>query len=168
MSLRGKKKSKASAQASRQTEDSAQDTPKSLKNKQENIDEEDTQAIPQEDPDNLDDEVPPLEFVSDSTKERYEYRPVLRTEIVYRKPEDRVTSEVMTKFELCEIISIRAKQLEQGKTVFTDVGDLTDPPAIAKKEIVDKKCPLSIVRMITDRIAEKWQVNEMAIPYDAL
>lgn len=127
-------------------------------------DEEGTQV----DQETQEDEVPQLEFISDSTKERYEYRPVLRTEIVYRKPEDRVTSEVMTKFELCEIISIRAKQLEQGKTVFTDVGDLTDPLAIAKKEIVDKKCPLSIVRMITDRIAEKWQVNEMAIPYDAL
>ena len=122
----------------------------------------------QVDQETQEDEVPQLEFISDSTKERYEYRPVLRAEIVYRKPEDRVTSEVMTKFELCEIISIRAKQLEQGKTVFTDVGDLTDPLAIAKKEIVDKKCPLSIVRMITDRIAEKWQVNEMAIPYDAL
>jgi DNA-directed RNA polymerase I, II, and III subunit RPABC2 len=122
----------------------------------------------QVDQETQEDELPQLEFISDSTKERYEYRPVLRTEIVYRKPEDRVTSEVMTKFELCEIISIRAKQLEQGKTVFTDVGDLTDPLAIAKKEIVDKKCPLSIVRMITDRIAEKWQVNEMAIPYDAL
>lgn len=131
-----------------------------------------TQAADQEDPqseqETQEDEVPLLEFISDSTKERYEYRPVLRIEIIYRKPEDRVTSEVMTKFELCEIVSIRAKQLEQGKTVFTDVGDLTDPLAIAKKEIIDKKCPLSIVRMITDRIAEKWQVNEMAIPYDAL
>lgn len=128
---------------------------------QEAQDDKDISADPEE-------EIPALEFVSDTTKERYEYRPVLRTEIVYRKPEDRVTSEVMTKFELCEIVSIRAKQLEQGKTVFTDVGNLTDPLAIAKKEIIDKKCPLSIVRMLTDRVAEKWQVNEMAIPYDAL
>jgi len=151
MPPKGKKKTKITNQEANQEAD-------------EEADEESAQV----DQETQEDEVPQLEFISDSTKERYEYRPVLRAEIVYRKPEDRVTSEVMTKFELCEIISIRAKQLEQGKTVFTDVGDLTDPLAIAKKEIVDKKCPLSIVRMITDRIAEKWQVNEMAIPYDAL
>ncbi len=113
-------------------------------------------------------DLPALDFVSDNTKERYEYKPVVRTEIVYRRPEDRLTTETMTKFELCEVISIRAKQLEQGRVVFTDVGDLTDPIAIAKKEIIDKKCPLSIVRMITDKIAEKWQVNELGIPYDAM
>lgn len=112
-------------------------------------------------------EIPDLEFVSNTTKERYEYKPVLRAEIIYKDPKERCTSEVMTKFEMCEVKSIRAKQLEQGKTVFTDIGGLTDPLAIAEKEIIDKKCPLSIVRMITDKIAEKWQVNEMAIPYDS-
>ncbi len=112
-------------------------------------------------------ELPTLEYVSDTTKERYEYTPELRNEIVYRRPEDRVTSEVMTRFELCEIISIRAKQLEKGYKVFTDIGDLTDPIDIARKEVLDKKCPLSIRRMITDKVGEKWQVNEMAIPHDA-
>lgn len=114
------------------------------------------------------DELPELEYVSSTMKERYEYKPILRAEIVYRNPDDRVTSEVMTRFELCEIVSIRAKQLEKGHKVFTDIGELTNPIDIAKKEVVDKKCPLSIVRMITDKVAEKWQVNEMAIPHDAL
>ncbi len=119
--------------------------------------------------DNTDDidEPPALEYVSNTTKERYEYTPELRNEIVYRRPEDRVTSEVMTRFELCEIISIRAKQLEKGHKVFTDVGELTNPIDIARKEILDKKCPLSIRRMITDKVGEKWQANEMAIPHDA-
>ena len=113
-------------------------------------------------------EMPALEVASSALKERYEYRPVLRTEIVYRRPEDRVMSEVMTKFELCEVISIRARQLEIDNTVFTDIGDLTDPLDIAKKEIRDKKCPLSIVRMLTDKISEKWHVNELAIPPDVM
>ncbi len=112
------------------------------------------------------DEVPNLEYVSETLRERYEYKPLLRTEIVYRKPEDRITSEVMSKFEYCEVISIRARQIEIGGSPFTTIGELTDPIAIAKKEIADKKCPLSIVRMITDKIAEKWHVNELGIPYD--
>lgn len=114
----------------------------------------------------VDDSMPSLEYVSNAIKERYEYNPVLRNDIVYRKPEDRMTSEVMTRFEYCEVISHRAKQLENGGTSFTDIGELTDPIDIAKKEISDKKCPLSVVRMITDKIAEKWAVNELAIPFD--
>lgn len=114
------------------------------------------------------DDLPDLEPVSNITKERFEYTPKIRTEIVYRLPEDRQTSEVMTKFELCEILSIRAKQIEKKSTkIFTDAGELTDPIEIAKKEVMDKRCPFSIVRMLTDKVAEKWQVNEMAIPYDA-
>jgi len=110
--------------------------------------------------------IPELEVVSNAIKERYEYKPLLRTEIVYVLPEDRITSEVMTKFEYCEVISIRAKQIENGASSFTNIGDLTDPIEIAKKEIADKKCPLDIIRMKTDKIAERWHVNEMAIPYD--
>lgn len=130
--------------------------------------------IIQEDVEDLDknvedqDELPELEYVSNITKERFEYTPIIRTEIVYRRPEDRTTSEVMTRFELCEVVSIRAKQLENGyKKIFTDVGEFTNPIDIARKEILDKKCPLSIVRMLTDKVGEKWQVNEMAIPHDA-
>lgn len=118
--------------------------------------------------DNLqsDEEAPGLEYVSDATKERYEYKPMVHMEIIDRLPEDRITSEVMTKFEYAEIVSIRAKQIENGGDSYTDIGDLTDPIAIAKKEILDKRCPLDIRRMITDRIAERWHVNEMVVPFD--
>lgn len=115
-------------------------------------------------------EMPALEAVSTALKEKYEYKPLQRVKTVYVRPKDRITSEVMTKFEYAEAISIRAKQLEDGDQPFTDVGDLQDPIDMAKKEISDKKCPLSIVRNRTfegdTTIAELWQINEMAIPYD--
>lgn len=115
-------------------------------------------------------EMPVLEAVSMALKEKYEYKPLQRVKTVYVRPKDRITSEVMTKFEYAEVISIRAKHIEDGDQPFTDVGDLQDPIDMAKKEIADKKCPLSIVRNRTfegdTTIAELWQVNEMAIPYD--
>ena len=114
-------------------------------------------------------DLPELKYVSETTKERYEYNPVLRAEIVYVHPENRITSEVMSKFELCEVRSHRAKQIESGLLAFVDVGELTDPLAIANKEIREKRCPLDIVRVISNHgkiIAEKWHVNEMAIPDD--
>ncbi len=116
------------------------------------------------------DDVPDLEYVSNSTKERYEYNPVLRSEIVYVHPDNRITSEVMSKFELCEVRSHRAKQIESGLLPFVEVGELTDPLEIANKEIKNKKCPLDIIRVILEhnnmKIAERWHVNEMAIPDD--
>ena len=122
-----------------------------------------------------DTEEPNLEIVSETLKERYEYKPIVNSEVIYVRPENRITTEVMTEFEFAEVVSIRAKQIENGSIPFTDVGDLTDPIAIAKKEIYDKRCPLDIVRDIVSehivegklrKISEKWHVNEMAIPYD--
>ncbi len=110
--------------------------------------------------------MPALHYASNVVKERYEYKPVVRNQIVYVHPSKRVTSEILTKFELTEVISHRAKQIENGGLSFTDVGELTDPIEIAKKEIQDKKCPLCIVRMLTDVVAEKWAVNELGIYTD--
>jgi DNA-directed RNA polymerase I, II, and III subunit RPABC2 len=102
--------------------------------------------------------------------DKYKYKPLTEIKTIYVNPENRITSEVMTKFEYCQVIGIRAKQLEDYDNPFTDVGDISDPIEMAKKEIMDKKCPLSIIRVRTTNgtttIAEKWQVNEMAIPYD--
>lgn len=136
-----------------------------------NVDEVNDKVNDEDEGNDARDIIPELESVSDvnNLKEKYEYKPVIRSEIVYKLPEDRITSEVMTKFELTEVISIRAKQIENDiSVIFVDVENLTDPIEIAKKEIIEKKCPLSIVRMITDKIAEKWHVNEMAIPYELI
>ena len=128
--------------------------------------EESEEEPEQEETEEQEEQTPELEVVSDALKERFEYRPVLEKTITYVLPEDRITSEVMTKFEYCEVISIRAKQIENGGQPFTSIGELTDPIDIAKKEIADKKCPLDIVRGITDNLFERWHVNELAIPYD--
>lgn len=111
-------------------------------------------------------QMPELAVVSEALKERFKYRPELEKTVTYVLPEDRITSEVMTKFEYCEIVSIRAKQIENGGKPFTSIGELTDPIDIAKKEIADKKCSLDIVRGITDVLFERWHANELAIPYD--
>ena len=99
-------------------------------------------------------------------KERYEYKPVIRMQITFVTPENRITSEIMTKFECAQVISVRAKQIENGGTCFTDTQELSDPIEMARKELFDKKCPLDVVRGITDKVFERWHVNEMVIPSD--
>lgn len=121
-----------------------------------------------------DDDLPELEMhvetVSNALKEKYEYKPAMETQTIYVRPEARRMSEIMSKFEYCRIIGIRAKQLEDDNTPFTDVGNLSNPIDIAIKEIHDKKCPLAIERKrVSDdnvTIVELWRVNEMGIPFD--
>lgn len=112
-------------------------------------------------------ELAPQEFI-----DRTEYKPIIEQKIIYVQPNQRICSEVMTKFEYAMVLSTRAKQLEDTDTAYTDVRDITDPIKKAQKEIADKMCPLSIIRVRTtdnhNIIAEKWHVNEMAIPSETL
>lgn len=82
-------------------------------------------------------------------------------------PRDRrITSEIMTLFEYCEVIGIRSLQIEKGSPIFTDAGDLTSPSEIARKELFDRKCPLMITRSTGRFEAEEYSVNEMGFPAD--
>jgi DNA-directed RNA polymerase subunit K/omega len=87
-------------------------------------------------------------------------------EIVIADASTRRTSEVMTYFEYTEVVSNRAKQIENGGKIYTDIGNLANPIEMAELEISMKKCPLSVMRMISSNIAEVWEVNEMVVPYN--
>ena len=106
------------------------------------------------------------ELPEDNYRETYEYIPQVRHEITYLTADNRKTSEVMTKFEYAEIISQRAVQIENGGVCYADnTDDISDPIQLAKKELIDKRCPLNIVRMLTDKVGEVWSANELAINY---
>lgn len=99
----------------------------------------------------------------------YKFKPVVRKNIVLMHPDNRVTSNVMTRFEYTEVVGIRARQIEKGGTCFTDTAGITDPLEKAKKEIMDKRCPLSVKRaLVQDQKYELWHVNEMSLPPDVL
>lgn len=93
------------------------------------------------------------------------YKNEIHKEIIIVPNQYRKTSEVMSKFEFTEIVSNRAKQIENGSHVFVDIGDATDPIEMAEMEVRLKKCPLSIQRLISNNIAEVWAVNDMIVLY---
>ncbi len=80
-------------------------------------------------------------------------------------PEERITSEIMTHAEYTRVVGERAKQIENGSTIFIVLKNDHDPIRIAEKEIKQKKCPLKITRYLTQNIKEEWNVNEMVIPF---
>jgi DNA-directed RNA polymerase subunit K/omega len=73
----------------------------------------------------------------------------------------RKTSEIMTKFEFTEVVSHRAKQIENGGKIYTDILDEDNPIKMAEMEIRMRRCPLAIRRLLSYNLAEIWEVNEM-------
>jgi DNA-directed RNA polymerase subunit K/omega len=80
------------------------------------------------------------------------------------KDEQRITSDVLSKYELVELINIRATQISKGNRVFTDITGLRDPVSMAKKEIYDNQCPLLVKRHLGNNLYEIWNPNEMPKP----
>ena len=89
----------------------------------------------------------------------------IHKEIIVVPNQYRKTSEVITKFEYTDVTSNRAKQIENGSPIFTDIKDESDPIKMAEMEIRMKRCPLSVRRLISNNICEIWDVNEMVVPY---
>ena len=83
---------------------------------------------------------------------------------------NKTTSNIISKYEFCEAIGVRATQIERGAPVFTDVAKITNPIEMAKKEFFDRKSPLILERVIIDnkeqrfKVVEEWKVREMTFP----
>jgi len=80
------------------------------------------------------------------------------------KSENRITSSMLSIYEFTELISIRSSQISNGSYVFTDVNGYSDPIEMAKKELIDNKCPLYVKRGIGMNRYELWSPNVMSKP----
>jgi DNA-directed RNA polymerase subunit K/omega len=58
------------------------------------------------------------------------------------KSDECITSNILTIYEIVELIGIRSTQIAQGSPVFTDIKNITNSTEMAKKEIMDNRCPL--------------------------
>lgn len=101
---------------------------------------------------------------------RYESKPAVIVKTIEIEATKRVTSEVMTKFEYCQVLSLRAKQFEDNHQPYVPMQDISDFRKMAKKELFSKMSPFSIEREMTIvngvRHVEVWEVNEMCVPGD--
>jgi len=93
---------------------------------------------------------------NDEIKVEELYNEPIRSEriIIISKPENRITSDFMTKQEYTEALSTRIMQLEQEQIAFVDISDLSNPVDIAKREIAMKKCPLILRRHLGSKIVD--------------
>lgn len=82
--------------------------------------------------------------------------------------EQRTMRNILTRAEYTRVLSVRSTHIENSAKVFVDTTGLTTSIDIARKEIIEKKCPLSILRLICNDengncIYEKWHVNELTL-----
>ena len=80
-------------------------------------------------------------------------------------------SNILSRYEMTELISIRATQISEHNDCLIDTGDVDDPIIKAKMEFMAKKSPLFVIREAGDKYnpetkqmetwVEHWYPNEM-------
>tara|TARA_B100001287_G_scaffold75571_1_gene62762 strand:+ start:18287 stop:19018 length:732 start_codon:yes stop_codon:yes gene_type:complete len=74
------------------------------------------------------------------------------------------TVPFITKYEIARVIGERAKQIESGSNIFTEVDENTiDSYLIALKEFNEKKIPFIIKRPMPNGSCEYWKLQDLEI-----
>ena len=111
-----------------------------------------------------DNEMEEIEADAEEMEEYYPEEDAGNKEEIVVKEEDRITSDVLSKYEMVELISIRATQISKGDHPFVEVNGLRDPISMAKKELYENRCPLLVKRHIGNNMYEYWNPNNMSKP----
>lgn len=83
-----------------------------------------------------------------------------------RGRDERVTINVLTKYERARILGTRALQISMNAPVLVTIDGETDPLTIALKELRERVIPLVIRRILPDNSYEDWGVAEMEVDFD--
>jgi DNA-directed RNA polymerase subunit K/omega len=91
--------------------------------------------------------------------------------VIYRvPPEERVTSDRLQRIEFAALLAERSRQIDSGGQVFCELRDHCDSQSLALQEILDRKCPLLVCRVLrVDKgvqYVEEWSPNELIFPPD--
>lgn len=121
-------------------------------------------ASKEEDDDDDDDEDDSAEVAPPKKRTHVYHQVPDSTKITIVAPDRRITSEYMTIYEYSMVVGTRATHISEGSILYTDPQGLYDPRDIAKKEINENKCPLSLTRKVSPSQIELWEVNEMIKP----
>lgn len=80
-----------------------------------------------------------------------------------RNADTRITLPYMTKYERARILGTRALQISMNARVMVELDGETDPVAIARMELEQRRIPLSVRRYLPDGSYEDWCVDELVI-----
>ena len=76
--------------------------------------------------------------------------------------ENHITIPILSKYERARVLGLRARQINTGSLVFTDVDEEEiDGYKIAEKELNEKKIPFIIKRPLPSGKCEYWRVSDL-------
>lgn len=83
--------------------------------------------------------------------------------------EKRRTSEILDpNGELANVLLTRVQQIENGEPALIDTANLKSAREIAKHELLAKRTPIKVRRIVREKGNEKWveewEISEMVIP----
>jgi DNA-directed RNA polymerase subunit K/omega len=78
--------------------------------------------------------------------------------------EQRTTSNRLSRYEMVELLSLRASAIERGAQCFIDTDGMRNVVDMAKKEIYSNRCPLLVKRAVGLGLIEIWDPNTMEKP----
>jgi DNA-directed RNA polymerase subunit K/omega len=81
--------------------------------------------------------------------------------------DERMTRNVLSVAEMTAITSIRAAQIQSNNNCLVDITGLNDPRLMARRELMEGKCPLYVRRRVDtgdgiEQYYEIWDPNTMA------
>lgn len=77
--------------------------------------------------------------------------------------EERISSNRLTKYEKARLLGTRALQIDNDAPIFVDVDGETSSYEIALKELMEKKIPLTVERILPNGDWEIWSIDELVI-----
>ena len=78
-------------------------------------------------------------------------------------PQERITTQYLTKYERARVLGTRALQISMNAPVMVDLDGETDPLRIAQKELRERKIPIIIRRYLPDGSWEDWGIDELIV-----
>jgi DNA-directed RNA polymerase I, II, and III subunit RPABC2 len=82
---------------------------------------------------------------------------------IYAADKQKRTLPFITKYERARIIGIRAQQISTGSAPLINVHKMTNTIDIATQELIQKKIPFIIKRVLPDNSIEYWTIDELMI-----
>lgn len=85
-----------------------------------------------------------------------------------RARDERVTTNVLTKYERGRILGARATQIADNAPVLIALEGEVDPYMIAYKELQQRLIPFVVRRYLPDGTYEDWAINELEVDLDRM
>ena len=85
-------------------------------------------------------------------------------ELLVVKPENHISSNIMTSYEFARVLGDRARHIENGAPPYIDTKNMTSSIEIAYNEILQKKNPMTIIRKIGNNKVEWRNVIDLLPP----